>query len=516
MYVRNFLNAGDFLVVVPVGIPITLQYDVNGNLEKVFQGYEEDMVDMSEELFDIFLHSHLCPLKVSVSGGTSWVYGVLYTSKFYDVEGKLPEAMLPNMLEDFCLCPESFSFFAGHLKSVANILTGSAANNQWLSMAGFNVLPGYLIHSELNKDAFDKMVNNGRFNFRYPYIMNYFVYRGKDFICKHIDSEQHLCKAVQIKLSPNGEFIAVVTCDGISLTVGYNEVVSYNIQKGSLLLLDENSSIVCSTYAGKRLASLTNVVNCPVCHKLVHVIENEVTMCDDSHCLSRRYNQLCNFCRVLKLEPPIFEDYLKYVDEGSITRIVDYIDVVGVDVSATVSDVLKAFITVQNVPDTSVIDKFVYSCNNNIETILYYMKNPGRISIDFDMKDVNSSKLISWFADNKNVEDFESFIYHPNTRVTNCEKKFDGDPIFRNKTITVTGTFKHGSITDVCAILQSYSAVATTKLLEETDCVLVGDIPEEINGSLVKKASKQGIPVYSESYFFNYYDIDKDLAQNLS
>ena len=40
MYVRNCLIAGDHLTVIPVGLPLVLQYNSNGILERAFKGFD--------------------------------------------------------------------------------------------------------------------------------------------------------------------------------------------------------------------------------------------------------------------------------------------------------------------------------------------------------------------------------------------------------------------------------------------------------------------------------------------
>ena len=59
------------------------------------------------------------------------------------------------------------------------------------------------------------------------------------------------------------------------------------------------------------------------------------------------------------------------------------------------------------------------------------------------------------------------------------EKSFDGPPIFRGKKVYVTGRFIHGTIIDVCNIIQSYAATATTVFSTDVNCVLVGGMNEQ-------------------------------------
>ena len=92
---------------------------------------------------------------------------------------------------------------------------------------------------------------------------------------------------------------------------------------------------------------------------------------------------------------------------------------------------------------------------------------------------------------------------------------FDGAPIFRNKTIFITGTFKHGSLADIKSILESYSATVVTDFDSYIQCVLVGDIKEDIEGQAIIAARELHLPIFSESEFFARYEIDEDLEKFL-
>ena len=94
-------------------------------------------------------------------------------------------------------------------------------------------------------------------------------------------------------------------------------------------------------------------------------------------------------------------------------------------------------------------------------------------------------------------------------------KKFDGEPIFRNKKILITGKFVNGNLDDIAAILASYSAEVVRKFDPDVDCVVTGGQVEDINGTYLRQAKLRNIPVYDELSFFKTYEIDQDLVQNL-
>ena len=83
MYVKNALRPGQFVTMVPVGRPVTLQDNKKGILEKIHEGYGEDRVDITSTLFDTVFHSKMVPTSITVKDGDTMVEGVFYQNKFY-------------------------------------------------------------------------------------------------------------------------------------------------------------------------------------------------------------------------------------------------------------------------------------------------------------------------------------------------------------------------------------------------------------------------------------------------
>ena len=79
----------------------------------------------------------------------------------------------------------------------------------------------------------------------------------------------------------------------------------------------------------------------------------------------------------------------------------------------------------------------------------------------------------------------------------------------------ITGTFKHGTTEDIIAILQSYSATVVTQMDKKVQCVVVGDIKENIDGLAIHAARELDIPMFDETAFFDRYTIDEDLEKFL-
>ncbi|MBQ3184550.1 MAG: hypothetical protein IJB54_01060, partial [Firmicutes bacterium] len=83
MFVRNLLRPSDFVTLVPVGMPTTLQYNDTGMLEKVYWGYTpETREDLSSRMLSaakITDEVKPFPFKIPLKEGTTWIMGVLYS-----------------------------------------------------------------------------------------------------------------------------------------------------------------------------------------------------------------------------------------------------------------------------------------------------------------------------------------------------------------------------------------------------------------------------------------------------
>ena len=123
--------------------------------------------------------------------------------------------------------------------------------------------------------------------------------------------------------------------------------------------------------------------------------------------------------------------------------------------------------------------------------------------------------MMTWCSRPENVLLFNTMLDLPFIKVEIMSARFDGEPIFRGMTLTLTGAFRHGNLDDMFAILKSFDATVVTELRDTTTVVILGDLQEGVNGRLVKQARKKHIPVVTESQFFEKYNLDADLKENL-
>ena len=141
------------------------------------------------------------------------------------------------------------------------------------------------------------------------------------------------------------------------------------------------------------------------------------------------------------------------------------------------------------------------------------MNHADAIISDLGLPKNAFTRLVDWLNVNENCSDCVEIFNMPNITVVKAKKFVDGSPIFRDKKIYITGTFFHGTLDDITSILEGYSATVFDKFDQSVDCVLVGDVPENVNGHAINEAKKLEIPVMDESTFFATYRIDSDIVQ---
>jgi NAD-dependent DNA ligase len=128
-----------------------------------------------------------------------------------------------------------------------------------------------------------------------------------------------------------------------------------------------------------------------------------------------------------------------------------------------------------------------------------------------------SRRFANWLMGEQNLLELKTIIESDQVEIITHDKilTFDGAPIFRNKSIYITGTFRHGVHAEIQTILESYSATVVNSFDEYVQCVLVGDIKDGIDGQAILAAKELHLPIFNESEFFAKYDIDSDLEKFL-
>ena len=518
MFVRNLLQAGEYVTCVPVGIPVTLQYDERGIIHRVLEFHNKDAwVDVTDIFLPTTIKLNQIPNTITVKNGTTWVRGVYYIDKVYKLSGDLPECVLSDMLLDYKSNPDKFTFYAGGLESLAMTFRGATSIRQWLSVAGFKLLPGFVVPYGINETTFGEMVTK-QYPFRYPFISSYILYHTNGTISyPSTNIRQHVVKKVESDVDVSGCIYGKLYYDKVKepRLVMYSDVVRININPNCVVLENSDGDII---YAyNYKNASQQNTITCAWCGKLIKVPKFGVTKCGDDHCKSVLYSRLMHLLTVFDLPTLSYDRYLDIVGDknhkfkiSDIFSISDYKDI---DINVTLSQVLSGLVPRSVVFDPSMLSDIVQKCNDSREVLMYYLKNASRIRQDLELSDdilnsVSFSQFIKWLNDPINIEDMEDILLVPNIHIKVSNNKYSGAPVFRNQLVMLTGTFQHGDLNTIAEILQSYDARVIKYYDDKINYLVIGDLNEGTNAVAVRAAQKHNIPVMSETEFFDRFSIE--------
>lgn len=520
MYVRNLLKSGDYVELVPVGLPITLQYGDTGDLEKIFYGFDEPVEDISTQIIDAFRSNRPAPLRIPIQNGTTYIRGILYTSKQFTSQGFLPECIKSDIITDYVEHGDEYNFFGAHIESYAMQFSSSTQIRQWFQFNKFNLLPGLLITSDSSREKFYKMVQRLNIPFKFPLINYLHIYNtdGSRFV--NTELRQIVSKKVSKKLTLSGCILGEIELQDSddTLTVNYSDIVNYRIAKNVVVIQDQSGKIIYSCdLKGNTPKKVPEDIECEVCGKIIPVPHHGLVTCDDPHCPSLLYDRIEHFTKILNLPRLKPEDFELHKGHG-LTCLSDLLIIPPWDsltISAPLSDILRAVITYEEVSDTDMIHVLVNNCNNSWSSVLFYLQHPDRMKLDFQFEGISYRQLYNWCIDPYNLLQLTTIIESPQFNITSGDRKFDGPPIFRGKSIYLTGKFEHGDYGEIESIIKSYSGEVSPQFTEDVNCVVVGNIPEGVNGGVIRTCQNLGIPVMTESDFFITYDIDADLMMNL-
>lgn len=530
MNLKTVLRSGQFVTLIPLGLPMTLRYNAKGILEKVYRGYGEGKADITEGTFDALFHSKLVPSSISIKDGDTYVEGVLLSNKLYPGNGPCEDTWGDSIQNEVIVDIRNLHFAAGNAYSyAASTFRDINATRRWFKMSAFDVLPGFLVPAGLNELNLLKLVEaqintcspelKSYLNSKTPLISKYMVVSSGQ--ASYIDSGlmQYSISRTSTYTDEYGALYVNVQAKDFSLKVPYSTAVKFMLRRGVNIILDSRKKLLYS-YAsdGDILKPYDTTIRCSWCGKLFAVgAFGDETICSDPHCLSRQYKDVQHMCVSLGVPHPNFEEYQKLCKEKQILWLPDLFELPQyqtTQVSCTLLELLDAAIPVFAVPNRSVLEMLSNRCSNNVETLRHYLSHPDRISMDLSIPSGTASRLVTWLSDSQNVSMVEALLSSPKIQVISTGLKFDGAPIFRNNIIMITGKFAHGSKDDVRNILESYAATVVYHYDDTVQCVLVGDAMEDVDGQSVRKAQWNHVPVMNESDFFAKYDIDTDLAEN--
>lgn len=522
MFVRNLLQAGDYVTLVPQGMLITLQYSEKGTLQKVYRNHDSAArIELSNAVMANLLKHKQVPNKISIQGGTSWVEGVLYTEAFADDPGDLPDCIFDTLLSEYESDPASFTFYAGNVESLAKAFSGALFTRQWLTTSLFKVLPGYLMSGEMSEDGFLSMISHD-YPFRFPIVSNYIVFRHNQVLHMSTGLSQCVVDTIQRHVDESGIIRAnVTTTEGIVRSVTYSDIMNYQLAPGSCIISSNDGHILYTDSDEEFDEIISGTITCSCCGKKLIVPKQSSTIftCSDPQCNSVLYPRVSQLFKYFGLDPMSFETYKSISDKigniFSIPDIFDLDDYKDVKINISMHKALRAVLPQSVLPHDLQISQLCDACNNSLDTVIYYVQHVDQMKTELGLDPNTFIRLYKWLLNPENSSDVVELLRLKNLTIIASSCEFAGAPIFRNKTIAITGTFKHGSLADIEAIFSSYAAKVTTDYNENVDCVVLGDIQENVKGAIVRGAREAGVPIFQESEFFTKYDIDADMAENL-
>ena len=521
MFARN-LQAGEYVTLVPLGLPITIQYGERGAVEKVFTGHEENQwEDITDPILTKMLMNKQIPNRAATLGKVCYVRAVLYSSELQFGRGKLPNCLIKKYRDAYIDDPSRFSVYAGDMHRNDDTSYGTAvATHQWLTTNQFEVLPGFVVPTELDAQKFEAMAKRS-FSFRYPLISSFIVFH-KDGTVTYPTTGLTMFQAESVKMCTDmyGNIFGDIKdkASDTNYHRPYTQITHYDIQKNSNVVCDYAGNII---YVQNDLHAdkLPRKITCPSCGKQLIVPSANVIAfkCDDPQCNSVLYPRVSQMLSTFELHLMTFDRYKEVTKEiGNIFGILDVLELEeykDVELEVTLEDVARAIIPKDILPGSQQIKDLCIGCANSEETFIYYMHHPETIVSDLGLDRHAFSRLIDWLNVPENCSDCVEIFNMKNIKLIKAKKFVDGSPIFRDKKIYITGTFFHGTLDDITSILEGYSATVFDKFDQSVDCVVVGDVPENVNGHAINEAKKLEIPIMDESTFFNTYRIDADIVQ---
>lgn len=520
MFVRNLLQAGEYVTLVPNGIPVKLEYGDKGTLEKVYLGHN-DGDDISKECIPVILKNKCVPLTVTIHKGQTFIYGVFKcTDKKYTNEGLLPDCCLDEMLSDFQSSPNSFKFYAGEVSSTAAVFKGAVPIRQWLTSSGFDLLSGYLVPANLTEESFLTMIKRDYVD--YPIICSYIIFH-RDGTSSHpeLSIYQYIIGDVSDYTDEYGYVLRDVYSKQryLKYTYSYTEAYLHDLHVGKRVFLMDD--ILYTDEVDDGYEHVSDIYVCKSCGRKLKIPRNAryKLICLDSQCNSVLYPRVKQLLKYLGLPIITYSKYQQISEDiGSMFSVLDVLDIdefKDTTFHKSLYELARAIIPKSVLPGNKQVSDLCKACNNAAPTFAYYIQNPDKLDTDLGLDSHAYRMFRKWIQDPCNVSDIVSLICHDRVVIEESGKTFEGAPIFRGKKIAYTGKFFHGSSSDIESILRSYSAEIVYTVDNTVDCLIVGDLQEDVDGHKVMQAKKLGVPTFSEYKFFDKYEIDKDMAENL-
>lgn len=519
MYIKNRLSPGDWVMPVPVGIKVALQYNERGQLQTAYLGWGVGRRQVSSELYDTLTKVEGLPRKIHIEHATSMVSVILYTASLVATTGDVPEVVIEALIDHFLESPSEFSVWGAMFETTAAPVATALDNQRALIAAKFKPLPQYLLPHNVSDEVIDQLIGNERFPFNYPLITDWVIYRDGSHNVVRSPLSEFLVASLEIYDDENG-FIHVRLTDnaGKTIVVEYATVLDASIHPGSLIFFNEVNELVYLEYLDGSDTQRSLAVRCSHCGSELVRVDGDLMRCGNIHCpslLRPRIKRMVKILNLPELTPELLEEILtnkKHTDRPSrLSDVFDYGVYSEQKFQSTLINVLAAIIPGELIPNINVYKAFNLACGGNMTRVTHYFDYPQHIINDLHINDPAVNTFVAWLSDPDNRASLTETLTHIDL-VSRTAKPF-GAPIFRGKHICITGQFIRGAQCEISEILEAYSAVVTTTIESNTDAVIVGGQFDGIDGQIIIRARNANRPVFSEDEFFKQYEIDEDLKQ---
>lgn len=517
------LRPGAFVTLVPYGALVTVQYSAEGHIEKIYFGAHDCGIDVTSSYLNTFVVGGLVPTNIPLTGGTSWVTGVVTIPTLVEAEGQIPYNINVSVMDNDY---SDMKFSAAYIVSNALGFNNLKAMEHVLKTYGFNLLPSWMVpFGGLTQEVLDNWMKADTWQYPVQLVMYYIQYidGNRTWYCTGLHQDI-LTDAEVLANEADGEVRLKITYGDDeypeSTFIPVSDAVKFKIAGDTMLVRDSVQQILMSAFdESKRTFVVTDEYYCRCCGKKTKVPTSGPLYCSNAHCGTRMVERVKLMLNTFNL--PIGYSDVEWFDmftnksaKHKLTCLTDVFTLdayANIDVHIPLYKLLRALVPVSLIRNSDVFIQFANKCNNNLTTFQYYINNFERAAFDLNFTHPDAAKLDCWLGDSMNASDVAAMLMLPNLHIDETEHSFDGPPIFRNMKLCLTGRFKRGSFEDMINFLQSYSASVSTEYVPGTSYVLLGSLHDSIDGTIVGRAKADGVPVVDEDLWFEQFDLDSDL-----
>ena len=320
MNMRNLLRPGSSVYPIPIGTLMTLQYNVEGNLERVYLGIGDDVDDRTKEIMSFMIQNQTVPAHLKIAGGTTIVLGVLYSGMIPEDEMNLRDIQ-KEMYARYKQSPDRFNFFAFNIDCTATRISGGLATQSTLAMNKFNTLQLSVVPAIPTDETVNGWLHSQYWNF-VPGVCQGFYCMIADPKFSPLNIYTVIVKKIEKETDQYGNVKGIInSSNGIRLNVDYSDIVRERIVPGDVIYINYNNDI--SYVIHKKNTVVPDTIVCEFCGQKYKVPESGTVCCPDPHCLSKIYPEMQRFLGAHNLPMMEYNRYKALVDSKEITAFTD-------------------------------------------------------------------------------------------------------------------------------------------------------------------------------------------------